>query len=82
MENIKPKDIKQRVVPEYINVDGEVIKNNHAYGFLPQDTVVIKKGDRIAQAMPIPIEQATLKTVKEVSTTKRGEGGLGSTGAK
>ena len=82
MENIKPKDIKQRVVPEYINVDGEVIKNNHAYGFLPQDTVVIKKGDRIAQAMPIPIEQATLKTVKEVSTTKRGEGGLGSTGTK
>jgi dUTP pyrophosphatase len=41
---------------------------------------VIKHGDRIAQMMFIPYEQAILKEVKELDETERGEGGFGSTG--
>lgn len=43
--------------------------------------VAIQKGDRIAQAMIIPIPSVGLHIVKELSETERGEGGFGSTGA-
>lgn len=38
-------------------------------------------GDRIAQAMIIPVHQWQLVEVDELSDTQRGTGGLGSTGA-
>jgi len=79
-ENSKPKDVKLRVVPSYMTVDGEVVNNDYKYGFLPEGTIVVKRGDRIAQAMLIKIEQVQLTQVKKLSDTKRGEGGLGSTG--
>jgi len=41
----------------------------------------IKKGDRIAQAEPMPIIKATFEEVQELSETVRGVGGFGSTGA-
>ena len=44
---------------------------------LPQ----IFAGDRIAQAMVLPIQQVSFLEVEELSTTERGEGGFGSTGA-
>lgn len=37
-------------------------------------------GDRIAQAMVIPVKQVTFLEVDELSETERGENGLGSTG--
>lgn len=40
------------------------------------------KGDRIVQACLIPMARPQLKAVKSLSTTDRGEGGFGSTGAK
>ena len=40
----------------------------------------IKKGDRIAQAIVAPVIQAEIIEVEELSETKRGEGGFGSTG--
>lgn len=40
----------------------------------------INQGDRIAQAMLMPVEQVTLEQVDEVEATVRGEGGMGSTG--
>jgi dUTP pyrophosphatase len=43
-------------------------------------TVKISKGDRIAQAMLIPVPGVTFKEVTELSSTERGEGGFGSTG--
>lgn len=39
-------------------------------------------GDRIAQAMIIPVEQVNFIEVDELSETKRGQGGFGSTGVK
>ena len=40
----------------------------------------IKKGERIAQAVVSPVVQAEFEEVEELSQTKRGEGGFGSTG--
>ena len=47
----------------------------------PNDVVQIKAGDRIAQAMIIPIPSVTLVEVDELTETQRGTGGFGSTGA-
>lgn len=41
----------------------------------------IRSGDRIAQAMIVPIPKVELVEVEELSTTERGAGGFGSTGA-
>lgn len=40
----------------------------------------VAAGDRIAQAMVIPVKQVTFLEVDELSSTERGTGGLGSTG--
>ena len=40
----------------------------------------IKRGDRIAQAVIARVSQATFAEANELSETKRGNGGLGSTG--
>lgn len=39
-------------------------------------------GERIAQAMILPVEQVAFEEVDELSSTERGEGGFGSTGVK
>jgi dUTP pyrophosphatase len=41
----------------------------------------IERGDRIAQAVLKKVERADIKEVTELSETKRGEGGYGSSGA-
>lgn len=43
--------------------------------------LTVNNGDRIAQAMVIPVPALELVEVTELSTTARGAGGLGSTGA-
>lgn len=42
----------------------------------------VKHGDRIAQAMIVPVERVELVQVDELSSTERGEGGFGSTGTE
>lgn len=42
---------------------------------------LIQPGDRIAQAMIIPVEQVQFELADELSDTERGTGGFGSTGA-
>jgi len=41
----------------------------------------VNRGDRIAQAMIVPVAQVAFETVDELSATARGVGGFGSTGA-
>lgn len=41
----------------------------------------VRSGDRIAQAMLVPIERVAFREVDELSDTARGTGGFGSTGA-
>ena len=43
-------------------------------------TFSINCGDRIAQAMIVPVSQVTFETVDELGATERGTGGFGSTG--
>jgi dUTP pyrophosphatase len=41
---------------------------------------IIRPGDRIAQAMIIPVESCDFETVEQLQLTERGAGGFGSTG--
>ena len=41
----------------------------------------IARGDRIAQAMIVPVQQVVFETTSDLSETERGSGGFGSTGA-
>lgn len=42
----------------------------------------IKKGDKIGQLVLCPVFRANIKEVEQLSDTKRGAGGFGSTGAR
>ncbi len=47
---------------------------------LGQETVEIKRGDRIAQLVIAPVVQAQIEVSHTLSETDRGDGGFGSTG--
>lgn len=47
---------------------------------LGEEPYEIKKGDKIAQLVILPVERAELEEVDELSETSRGEGRFGSTG--
>ena len=47
---------------------------------LGEDPVVLTNGDRIAQGVLMKVPKADIIEVDELSETKRGEGGFGSTG--
>jgi dUTP pyrophosphatase len=49
---------------------------------LGKEKFTIENGERIAQMVVCPVVQAILEEVKELSDTKRGLGGFGSTGNK
>lgn len=49
---------------------------------LGQDTLTIHPGDRICQALIAPVIRVEHQEVFELSSTERGEGGMGSTGVK
>ncbi|WP_457560941.1 dUTP diphosphatase [Caminibacter sp.] len=49
---------------------------------LGEEDFEIKKSERIAQAVVAPVVQAKFVEVDELSDTKRGSGGFGSTGVK
>ena len=48
---------------------------------LGNESVTIRRGDRIAQLVIAPILMVNLKRAKSLATTGRGKGGFGSTGA-
>lgn len=45
------------------------------------DGLSVRNGDRIAQAMVIPVDRVSFEEVTDLSETERGTGGFGSTGA-
>jgi dUTP pyrophosphatase len=47
----------------------------------PRVLMQVRNGDRIAQAMIIPVEQYEFELAEELSETVRGTGGFGSTGS-
>ena len=46
----------------------------------PEKQLLIKPGDRIAQAMLVQVPRVEFEVVEQLSLTERGDGGLGSTG--
>ena len=46
------------------------------------EDVIINNGDRIAQAVAMPVIRATWQEAEQLSDTKRSDGGWGSTGEK
>jgi dUTP pyrophosphatase len=56
---------------------GEIIVLLHNAG---SSAFTIKRGDRIAQLVIVPVVQPKLVVVRELPATERGEGGFGSTG--
>lgn len=59
---------------------GKLMKEYGDFKEVPYGTIIIHKGDRIAQAKVERVEQAEFVVVEEVSETERGEGGFGHTG--
>ena len=47
---------------------------------LGQDAFQVKRGERIAQLVPAPVQRAELEEVDTLDETVRGSGGFGSTG--
>jgi dUTP pyrophosphatase len=47
-----------------------------------KSTFSISRGDRIAQAMIVAVDQVLFETAEDLSDTERGSGGFGSTGVK
>lgn len=49
-------------------------------GSFSPGTYIIRKGDRIAQGVIVPVIRANFEVADELSETERGDGGFGSTG--
>lgn len=47
---------------------------------LGSDAFAVRRGDRIAQLVPAPVQRAQFDEVEALEDTVRGEGGFGSTG--
>lgn len=57
-------------------------KNERIMEFVRDGSYVIRKGDRVAQAVIAPVMRAHIEEADELSETKRGGGGFGSTGTR
>jgi len=61
---------------------GEVaVKMTSDRQFSDAHALVVRNGDRIAQAMIIPFPKIKFEEVDELGSTERGTGGFGSTGS-
>lgn len=58
-------------------IDGVNVSDGSYHG---RGSYIIRKGDRIAQSVIKPVEQATFTVVDALEDTERGAGGLGSSG--
>ena len=47
---------------------------------LGNEPFAVKRGERIAQLVPAPVQKAVFAEVEELEETHRGAGGFGSTG--
>lgn len=66
-----------------LDVTGAYVPSIDDYGWnegFPLGTYIVRKGDRIAQAVIKPVEQAAFTVVDALEDTERGSGGFGSSG--
>ena len=55
---------------------------DHEKEIYPEGTCIIEEGMRIAQGVIVPVVQATLEETDELSESKRGKSGFGSSGTR
>jgi hypothetical protein len=48
----------------------------------PEGTIHVRKGDRVAQMLVMPVSEATFVQASSLDDTERGEGSFGSTGVR
>jgi dUTP pyrophosphatase len=72
------EDNEVYLTSELETIDGDYVKR----GIYADGTYIIRKGDRIAQGVIKPVEQAHFQVVDELDETGRGTGGFGSSGVK
>ena len=75
-EGLRPANCTGVIDADY---RGEIMVSLHNHGSKPQ---TIEHGDRVAQFVILPYLTAKFVERKRLSSTKRGEGGFGSTGTK
>lgn len=78
MENIWFTDARNQRLPSIWDLKGDY-REDFSAGYFTVRTYEIKKGDRVAQLMILPVP-ATRLVAGKVDQTERGEGGFGSTG--
>ena len=74
------EDPFENVVPYLSHIDGNDYRTDGE--IYPNETYIIRKGDKIAQGVIAPIQHAEFIEVDELSDSERGAGGFGSTGVK
>jgi dUTP pyrophosphatase len=79
VDNTAPQVFRTGNVVKTIDGKTETI-HRLAPSYVDENAYIIRKGDRIAQAVFSPVEHAYINEVKTLSETKRGDGGFGSTG--
>jgi dUTP pyrophosphatase len=80
VDNIAPEQYyTDKQYFELLTTEGERIDAKYPYW---EGTYIIRKGDRIAQAVIKPVEQAQFVEVDELDETERGANGFGSSGVK
>lgn len=78
LHNYAPSSIQSGTYAEFSIESRDCYAYESCYNTF--DNQPIENGDRIAQLVIVPYIHAELNEVKELSKTKRGEGGFGSTG--
>jgi dUTP pyrophosphatase len=78
VDNVKLLFSEDDELPGMRLIDGNF--HDTPYRSFPRGTYLIRKGDRIAQAVIKPVEHAHFVEVDELSETARGTGGFGSSG--
>lgn len=58
----------------------DTLDGSYVLGVFPQGTYLIRKGDRVAQAVIAPVYRASLEVVTELAESARGSAGFGSSG--
>lgn len=59
LENVTPLPIRPHVVPSFYLIDGTQIQN-HSQGYVPVNSILVKKNDCIGEAVVISTEIATI----------------------
>lgn len=76
-DNIDFNNLDEMSVPGVEDLNGNFIRTCERY---PVNSYVIERGDRICQGIIQKVPQVEFIEVDELSKTKRGAGGFGSTG--